>query len=163
MEVIHNTPSLFRRHQVIDGSRLMNDHLQRRNYLTLAQLILIRNSLVLAIDWTENVLIYNHQLLHTVIKEIFSVPYDYCICYWTMPIKISHPHIKGTNWYIYFKSYVLPNGMLPFQLLWDVIIEYCQLLERLIPVAITGFSELKKREKLQEQETLQHQKRLSVS
>ncbi|XP_058960768.1 nucleoporin p54 [Pocillopora verrucosa] len=34
--------------------------------------------------------------------------------------------------------------------------------ERLIPVAITGFSELKKREKLQEQETLQHQKRLSL-
>lgn len=35
--------------------------------------------------------------------------------------------------------------------------------ERLIPMAITGFSELKKRQKLQEQETLQHHKRLSVS
>ena len=30
-------------------------------------------------------------------------------------------------------------------------------------MAITGFSELKKRQKLQEQETLQHQKRISVS
>ena len=34
---------------------------------------------------------------------------------------------------------------------------------RLIPTTITGFSELKKRQKLQEHETLQHQKRLSVS
>ena len=30
-------------------------------------------------------------------------------------------------------------------------------------MVITGFNELKKRQKLQEQETLQHQKRISVS
>lgn len=34
--------------------------------------------------------------------------------------------------------------------------------QRLIPVVITGFSELKKRQKLQEQETMQHQKRISL-
>jgi len=34
--------------------------------------------------------------------------------------------------------------------------------QRLIPMAITGFSELKKRQKLQEHETLQHQKRISL-
>ncbi|XP_020616032.1 nuclear pore complex protein Nup54-like [Orbicella faveolata] len=34
--------------------------------------------------------------------------------------------------------------------------------QRLIPTTITGFSELKKRQKLQEQETLQHQKRLAL-
>lgn len=34
--------------------------------------------------------------------------------------------------------------------------------QRLIPMAITGFSELKKRQKLQEQETLQHQRRISL-
>lgn len=33
---------------------------------------------------------------------------------------------------------------------------------RLIPMVITGFNELKKRQKLQEQETLQHQKRISL-
>lgn len=61
---------------------------------------------------------------------------------------------------------ILPQEGLPVsnvhvwctETLFDLLITF-----RLIPTTITGFSELKKRQKLQEQETLQHQKRLAVS